>query len=117
MVLSMNSFHEGPLAFGCGVRVANDVESSGICRTDGAPAGTTLVCMGFPAETPMDRRSCGLSHPICFDGVDNIRVRIADGTPSSLAKLGINRVASPDAAVSRPPLSEALCTPINAPSA
>src|SRR5260370_41274729 len=100
MFFSMNSSHEGPFFFGCGVRVANDVEFLGFSRTDGAPAGTSLVCMGFPAETPMDRRSCGLSHPICFDGVDNIRAMIADGTPSSLSKRAINRDGSPAASLS-----------------
>src|SRR5712672_3994022 len=104
----MYSFQEGRLALGCGVKVANDAAASGICRTVSPSVATSLVCTGFPVETPMDRRSCELSHPICFDGVDTIRAMIADGTPRSFAKRPIKRVASPDASVSRPLLSEAL---------
>src|SRR5438874_12908225 len=68
-------------------------------------------------ETPIDRRSCLLSHAIFFGDVDDIRSTIADGTPSSFAKPAIERVAAPDSVVSRPSFSEALCTPINAPGA
>src|SRR6266849_10014292 len=113
----MNSVQEGRLTLACGVRVANDVDSPGICRTDNPSVATTLVCMGLPGiETPMDWRSCGLSHAIFFGDVDDIRAMIADGTPSSFAKPAIESVAAPDASVSRPSLSEALCTPIRAPS-
>ncbi len=58
-----------------------------------------------------------MSQTICFDGVFTILPVIADGTPSSFAKLAIETVTASDSTVSRPPFSDALWTPMCAPSA
>src|SRR5947199_9313823 len=100
MALSMSSVHEGRLTLACGVRVANDVDSPGICRTGRPSVATTLVCTGLPGiETPMDWSSCGLSHAICLGGVDDIRSVMADGTPSSFAKRAIEIETATEVAV------------------
>src|SRR6476661_4539381 len=112
----MNSFQEGEL-LACGLRAASDATSPpDICSADESSLATCLVCAGSPIVTPMDRRSCEVSHKISFEDVFTIRRVIAVGTPILFAKRPIETVTASDSTVSRPPLSEALCTPMCAPS-
>src|SRR6266481_3218412 len=120
IIFSINSFQTGRLSiFSAGGVILAMVSNSADFCLSAARSGRTPDSVASPmlpvVLTPIMWSSRASSQTICVGGVSTIREMIWEGTPSSLAKRAIAAVATPEALVSRPPLPEALCTPISAP--